>query len=115
MYRGVIYLVIFSIIGWACGNKTEQSSGSDSSEIVRVVIYGSSNCSHCMDFKKDLESEGVKFTFNDVEFSDELTMEMLQVVRTANITGQINYPVVVVDNAHVMIRPELDLVLEKLK
>ena len=115
MHRSLVYFFVLSIAGWACDSKTEQKAASQSEEVARVVIYGSSNCSHCMDFKSELDEEGVVYIFNDVEFSDELTLEMLQVVKTANITGQINYPVVVVDNAHVMIRPEMDVVLDKLK
>ncbi len=81
----------------------------------RVTIYGSMSCSHCVEFKSELDRLDVGYIFNDVEFSDELTMEMLQVVQDAGLSGPINYPVIVIDKAQVLIRPELQMVINTLK
>ncbi|MDH5609679.1 MAG: glutaredoxin [Cyclobacteriaceae bacterium] len=108
----VVTLVAFT----QCGSPQEKAA--ETTEVPAqksIVIYGSNNCPHCIDFKAKLDARGITYTFNDVEFSDKLTLEMVEVVKSSNYAGQIYYPVVVVDNRMVFVNPELEVVISALQ
>ncbi len=109
-YFYVWYALALLITAGCSESKTQNTKVSSESE-PRIVIYGSNNCSHCVDFKAELDKRDIDYKFNDVEFSDPLTREMLDVVNRAGITGRIDYPVVVVDGNNVLISPEVERVL----
>ncbi|MFY0685904.1 MAG: hypothetical protein JXQ90_02000 [Cyclobacteriaceae bacterium] len=78
-----------------------------------IVIYGANSCWHCKKFKKHLDADGFEYTFHDVEFSNPLQQEMLDVVKASGYRGRINYPVVVI-SGEVHIAPEYETVKPKL-
>ena len=97
-------VVIGVLLFWDC-----QSSGINQTK--DILVYGSDNCDHCVDFKAELDSVGFTYGFKDVEFSEALTNEMIHKVRAAGIMGQINYPVIDVEGK-ILVAPELIKVIE---
>lgn len=97
-------VVASMLLLWAC-----QSSGINQTK--DILVYGSDNCDHCVDFKAKLDSVGFTYGFKDVEFSETLTNEMVQKVRTAGIMGQFSYPVIDVEGK-ILVAPELEEVIE---
>ena len=57
-------------------DKTTDASESTQASQQNVVLYGSNSCGHCIQFKAELDSVGIKYTFHDVEQNQELANEM---------------------------------------
>ena len=102
-------LVCFSLVlWWACkGPENNQSSIKQTKEI---IVYGSNNCDHCVDFKAQLDSIGFAYDFRDVEFDDAMNNELYRKVQEANIMGRINYPVIDIEGK-IMVAPTLNEVI----
>jgi glutaredoxin len=113
----VLYLTLIfgSLVFDGCTSKTESRSDQaiEKSTQVQLVIYGSNSCGHCIDFKANLDSLNISYTFNDVEQNKALADEMLEVVHAANYYDYIEFPVVAVGK-QVFINPPLDQVLNAL-
>ncbi|MFP4093778.1 MAG: glutaredoxin family protein [Cyclobacteriaceae bacterium] len=77
--------------------KSEQADSEQAVAQKEIIVYGSDECNHCVDFKKKLDDAGLEYTFYDVEKDQSKVNDMLMVVQRAGIRGNINYPVVVVD------------------
>jgi len=75
-----------------------------------IIVYGSNNCDHCLDFKAQLDSIGFSYDFRDVEFNDAMNREMYYKVQRARIVGRINYPVIDVEGK-IMVAPKLSEVI----
>ena len=90
-----------------------QNPGTNNSSVKQtkdIIVYGSNNCDHCVDFKAQLDSVGFTYDFRDVEFNDAVANEMYNKVQAAKIQGRINYPVIDVDGK-IMVAPSLSEVL----
>ena len=99
-----------------CSTPTDNTSDASESTQVKksqVVLYGSNSCDHCTDFRAQLDSVGVKYTFNDVEQSQVLANEMLDVVHSIGYYDYIMFPVVAAGDT-VFIKPNLQAVLDVL-
>ena len=96
------------VLLWACqGPENNQSSIKQTKQI---IVYGSNNCDHCLDFKAQLDSIGFSYDFRDVEFNDAMNREMYYKVQRARIVGRINYPVIDVEGK-IMVAPNLSEVI----
>jgi len=62
-----------------------------------ILVYGSMECSHCVDFKDKLDSAGLEYTFYDVEKDQSKGDEMLLKVQRTGYQGYIKFPVIEVD------------------
>lgn len=106
--KKVTLVCISLILFWAC-----QSAGTNKFSIKQtkeIIVYGSNNCDHCVDFKAQLDSVGFTYDFRDVEFDDAMANEMYHKVQAAKIQGRINYPVIDVDGK-IMVAPSLSDVI----
>ncbi len=104
-----VKLVCFSLIlFWACQNADTNKSFIKQTK--EIIVYGSNNCDHCVDFKAQLDSMGLTYDFRDVEFDDAMNNELYHKVQAARIRGRINYPVVDIEGK-IMVAPSLSEVL----
>jgi glutaredoxin len=108
-----ILVATFAFLLFACEgtNKGNQSNvtSNPNAEVAQksIVIYGSNQCSHCMDFKAKLDSIGLIYTFNDVDMSDQYYNEMRNIIQSAGVTGRVSFPIVLVDGQELFIAPEI--------
>jgi len=100
-----VALVCFSLIlFWAC--QSADTNKSSIKQTKEIIVYGSNNCDHCVDFKAQLDSVGLTYDFRDVEFDDAMNNELYRKVQEAKITGRINYPVIDIEGK-IMVTPTL--------
>jgi glutaredoxin len=84
---------------------TDASNSDDAQK--EIIVYGSDECSHCVDFKNQLDSAGLEYTFYDVEKDQSKGDEMLMKVQRTGFQGYIRFPVVEVDGI-VRVAPSFD-------
>lgn len=111
----IITLFILSISLQQCmmDEKKESTATEESQEQNAILVYGSDECSHCVDFKKKLDSAGYAYTFYDVEKDQYLADEMLLKVQQSGFRGYIRFPVVVV-NDELKVNPTFEEVQQSL-
>ncbi|WKN30733.1 glutaredoxin family protein [Porifericola rhodea] len=78
-----------------------------------ILVYGSDECSHCVNFKKKLDSAGYEYTFYDVEKEQKNADEMLLKLQKSGFRGNIHLPVVEV-NGNMHVNPELQIIEQAL-
>ena len=76
-----------------------------------IIVYGSDNCDHCVEFKAKLDSIGFEYDFRDVEFDQMMAHEMTYKVRRSGVSGGFSYPVIDVEGK-ILVAPELQEVLQ---
>ena len=79
-----------------------------------IIVYGSLQCPHCVNFKAKLDSIGLEYTFYDVDVSDQYALEMVARVKASGHTEGISIPVVVVNDQQLFIAPHISKVLAAL-
>ena len=67
-----------------------------------IVVYGSRQCPHCVNFKAKLDSIGLEYTFHDIDISDQYALEMVARVKASGHTEGISIPVVVVNDQQLL-------------
>ena len=72
-----------------------------------ITIYGSENCDHCIDFRKQVDSLGIAYIFKDVEADEALFNELSMKIQQANYGGYVSFPVIDIDNK-IYVKPEFD-------
>lgn len=102
--KGLLTLSLMLILLIACQNSGVKQTKD-------IIVYGSDNCDHCVDFKTQLDSIGYNFEFKDVEFNEFLRQEMIGKVRSSGVPGGFQYPVIDVEGT-ILIAPELEALLE---
>lgn len=106
--KKVTLVCISLILFWACQNS--DTNNSSIKQTKEIIVYGSNNCDHCVDFKAQLDSVGFAYDFRDVEFDDTMNNELYRKIQAAKIQGRINYPVIDVDGK-IMVAPSLSDVI----
>ena len=101
--KKVIYILVPFVLLLACQNKQEQTK--------KIIVYGSDNCHHCVDFKAQLDSVGFTYDFRDVEFNEMMNNEMVSKVRASGVQGGFKYPVIDIEG-NILVAPELQEVLD---
>lgn len=76
----------------------------------QMVIYGSSECDHCIEFISKMDSMGLMYEFKDVNGNQILTQELYAKIKEFNFTEYINLPVVIIDNTHFLVGPNPDTI-----
>ena len=79
-----------------------------------IVVYGSLQCPHCVNFKAKLDSIGLEYTFHDVDVSDQYALEMVARVKASGHTEGFSIPVVIVNDQELFIAPHISKVLAAL-
>jgi glutaredoxin len=74
-----------------------------------ILVYGSDECSHCVDFKAQLDSAGLEYTFYDVEKDQSKGEEMMLKVQRTGFQGYVRFPVVEVDGK-IVVAPRFETV-----
>jgi glutaredoxin len=87
------------------------NSAGESTEVAvtqkTIIVYGSDECQHCVDFKKQLDDAGLEYTFHDLEKDQSKVNEMLTKVQRTGYRGNISYPVVDV-GGQIVISPRFE-------
>lgn len=73
------------------------ASSSENENQKTILVYGSDGCDHCVDFKAQLDSAGLEYTFYDVEKDQSKGDEMMLKVQRTGFQGYVRFPVVEVD------------------
>lgn len=81
----------------------------------KFLIYGSTECDHCLAFKAQMDSAGLAYEFKDVNGNQELVDEMMAQVKAYHFTEYINLPVVIVNDQHFLSAPSFEQVIEAAK
>jgi glutaredoxin len=76
-----------------------------------IVVYGSNQCPHCINLKVKLDSIGLKYTFYDIDLSDQYALKMVERVKVAGHTQGFSIPVVVVNDRELFIAPQINQIL----
>ena len=101
-----------------CSSAPENNSTNEKivTEVIQksIVVYGSHQCPHCVNFKAKLDSIGLEYTFYDVDVSDQYALEMVARVKASGHTEGISIPVVVVNDQQLFIAPHISKVLAAL-
>ena len=79
-----------------------------------IVVYGSNQCSHCINLKAKLDSIGLKYTFYDIDVSNQYALEMVERAKVAGHTQGFSIPVVVVNDRELFIAPQIKKILTAL-
>ena len=101
--KKITFLSICLILFLSCQSTLKQTK--------QIIVYGSDNCEHCVNFKTKLDSVGFSYDFRDVEFNEAMNNEMFRKVRASGVQGGFRYPVVDVEGK-ILIAPELQAVLD---
>lgn len=109
--KTAVLLLLFVALTIACDNKEKKSieaaEGIKPMAVHDITVYGSENCDHCIDFRKKVDSVGVKYTFKDVEASEQFYNELTQKIQQAQYKGYVSFPVLEIDGK-LYVKPELD-------
>ncbi|WPP51252.1 glutaredoxin family protein [Catalinimonas niigatensis] len=108
-----LFILCFSLQQCMIDGSKESTTTEQSQDQKTILVYGSDECSHCVDFKKKLDSAGYEYTFYDVEKNQSLADEMLLKVQESGFQGYISFPVVEV-NGVVKVNPTLETVKQAL-
>ena len=76
-----------------------------------IVVHGSNQCPHCINLKVKLDSIGLKYTFYDIDLSDQYALKMVERVKVAGHTQGFSIPVVVVNDRELFIAPQINQIL----
>ena len=79
-----------------------------------IIVYGSNQCPHCVNLKVKLDSIGLKYTFYDIDLSDQYALEMVERVKVAGHTQKFSIPVVLVNDRELFIAPHINKILAAL-
>lgn len=105
---------ILIILLIACENRQKaiDTSGSKTQAAPKsIIVYGSENCDHCLEFRQKADSLKIKYLFKDCEADERNYNELALKIQQANFPGYVSFPVVEI-NGKLYVRPEFDQFLE---
>jgi len=92
------------------GKEQEQAdSSAKTANQKEIIVYGSEECDHCIEFREELEEAGLAYTFYDVEKDPQKANEMMLKVQRTGFQGYVRFPVVEVAGV-VRVSPSLEQV-----
>ena len=74
-----------------------------------VTIYGSVNCDHCLEFRKQMDAAKLEYIFKDAEAEEKNYQELLLKIQQANYKGYVEFPVLDIDGK-IYVRPEFAVI-----
>lgn len=106
-----ILFLSLAVLSCSPSGKDENTSAASSAPASQkqMLVYGSNECDHCINFKKKMDSLGIKYTFFDVNVDESKANEMLAKLQQARFVGNITLPVVDIEG-RVMVNPDLQMV-----
>ena len=108
-------LLIFfvGILSFGCETKKKNidtSSNLTPSVEKEIIIFGSENCDHCIQFRQKADSLNIKYLFKDAEANEQYYNELMMIIQQSNFKEYVGFPVVVIDGK-LYVRPEFDTFL----
>ena len=79
--------------------------------IQKIVVYGSNKSSDCNELTKQLKKRGLKYIFNDIDENDIFSRDLVKLVKDSGHKGGFALPVVVINDAHVIIGADIDEIM----
>ena len=101
----LLLLIIPVLVIAACASKKEQKN---------LILYGSSDCDHCIVFKAKLDSAEIVYEFKDLKIEEKrYDIELLEKIKAADYKGYVHFPVADIEGK-IIVKPELEEVMELL-
>ncbi|MFT4737013.1 MAG: glutaredoxin [Paraglaciecola sp.] len=105
-YISTLFSVVFLTFLLGCSTESSQSSAQETTVQKEIVVFGSNQCSHCLDFKSKLDSAGLTYTFHDIDVDDQRAEEMIERLQAINFEGRVSLPVIMVNNQRMYVAPD---------
>jgi glutaredoxin len=105
----VLLISTITIFSFCDSKKEKIDTSANITPIIEkeIIIYGSENCDHCIEFRDKADSLKIKYVFKDAEKNEAYYNELVQKIQGAGIPGYISFPVVEIDEK-LYIRPEFN-------
>ncbi len=118
MHRSTLTIIALLLLltSLSCKSKRQNidTSGNITPSVQKTIaVYGSESCDHCIDFRKQLDSAMLKYTFYDVEADERYFNEMMRKIQSANYRGYIGFPVVDVEGK-IYVRPDFRIFISEI-
>lgn len=117
MQKTFYLLAIAGLLIFSCsGKKGDSLSAEGAQEKVQknLIVYGSSDCHVCIDFKKKLDSANIEYEFRDFLITEKrYDEEMLNKLNAVGYRGNVQFPVVDIEG-RMMVKPGFEYVLNAL-
>ena len=117
----ILPIVLITVLNWSliqCSSAPKKKLNDEQiiTQVIQksIIVYGSNQCPHCINFKTILDSIGLEYTFHDIDISDKYALEMVERVKVAGHTKGFSIPVVVVNDQELFIAPHISKVLAAL-
>ena len=107
-YLIFISTFIFITLIFSCEGKRKSidTSGNISLKTEsEVIIYGSANCDHCIEFREQMDAAKLKYAFKDAEAEEKNYQELMLKIKQANYKGYVSFPVIDIDGK-LYVKPE---------
>lgn len=80
----LIALLLFT--GYNCNAQKKRSLQPIKKEVKTLIVYGSDDCHHCIDTKKFLDENKIKYQFFDIDKNPQALQEMLSKLKANSIS-----------------------------
>lgn len=107
-YLNFIGTFIFIALIFSCESKRKSIDTSDNISLItekEVIIYGSANCDHCIEFRQQMDAAKLKYAFKDAEAEEKNYQELMLKIQQANYKGYVSFPVIDIDGK-LFVKPE---------
>ena len=104
------WLFLLTLVG--CQPKQGKAQAVSAAPQKEITMYGSNTCDHCIIFKAQLDSVGLKYVFLDVDNDQANTQELIDLINSINYKDYVQFPVVVVDG-EVFENPNIEVIVQK--
>jgi glutaredoxin len=79
----------------------------------KMIIYGSMQCVHCHQLRRQLDAQGIEYEFRDVDESDVFFQILQNKLKEINFKGYVRYPVIDIEG-EILVNPEFEEVVQRL-
>ena len=110
LYSWLMCLMFLTIL--SCQPKPGNSQTVTNPIQKEITVYGSHTCDHCIKFKAQLDSVGLKYVFLDVDNDKANTQELIDLINAINYKDYVHFPVVKVGE-EVFIKPNIGEVVQE--
>lgn len=110
MINRILLVTSIAFIAVVCNSKKDSIDTSNNTvpeAQKELIIYGSENCDHCLEFRQKIDSMKIDYVFKDAEANENYYNELAAKINRANLQGYIAFPVIEIDG-RLMVRPEFD-------
>lgn len=108
----LILPVFLILLVFACESNRQKIDTSENKTVQvqkNVIIYGSENCDHCIEFRKYMDAAKFTYEFKDAEASEQVYQELLKKIQLANYKGYVSFPVLDIEGK-IYVKPEFSTI-----